>query len=139
MDYLSEFKRMMAEQSEIALATTAEDGPNVRIVNFYYDTNCKVLYFISFQDNQKVSEIEQHPAVAFTTLSRAGEEHVRVKNATARISPLTPETLQEKFLEKQPGHLVGIPEVLPALVVLEVTFAQADVVLDFEHEGAIVL
>ena len=36
MDIKSEFLRIMAEQTEIALATSVNNVPNVRIVNFYF-------------------------------------------------------------------------------------------------------
>ena len=32
-----EFFRIMEQQTEIALATSADNVPNVRIVNFYFD------------------------------------------------------------------------------------------------------
>lgn len=51
MDYRKEFDRMMQSQAEIALATSVDGQPNVRIVNFYYDAAQKTLYFASFADN----------------------------------------------------------------------------------------
>ncbi|MEG0494610.1 MAG: pyridoxamine 5'-phosphate oxidase family protein, partial [Clostridia bacterium] len=48
MDYRKEFERMMRSQTAIALATSVDGFPNVRIVNFYYDTNQKTLYFSTF-------------------------------------------------------------------------------------------
>ena len=43
MDIKSEFLRIMAEQTEIALATSVNNVPNVRIVNFYFEPteNCR--------------------------------------------------------------------------------------------------
>lgn len=43
------FKALLAEQTEMALATSVKDIPNVRIVNFYYDEEMKKLFFISFK------------------------------------------------------------------------------------------
>ena len=80
MDYRKEFERMMQTQTAMALATAADGAPNVRIVNFYYDTETKTLYFSTFSDNQKVVEFEKNTHVAFTTIPTNGEEHVRVKN-----------------------------------------------------------
>ena len=37
------FKTLLAEQTEMALATSVKDIPNVRIVNFYYDEDTIVL------------------------------------------------------------------------------------------------
>lgn len=139
MDYRKEFEHMMETQTEIALATLVEGLPNVRIVNFYYDTDKKTLYFSSFADNQKVAELEQNPHVAFTTLTKDGEAHIRVKNGIARKSTVTVEEIKGKFLAKLPNYIMSIPDVLPALVLLEITFDNADVVLDFEHMDTIVI
>ncbi|WRS28700.1 pyridoxamine 5'-phosphate oxidase family protein [Oscillospiraceae bacterium MB08-C2-2] len=139
MDYRKEFERMMETQSEIALATSVDGLPNVRIVNFYYDREGKTLYFSSFADNQKVAELEENPRVAFTTIAGNGEEHVRVKNAVVRRSTIAVDAIKGKFLAKMPEYIMSIPDVLPALVLFEVPFTNADVVLDFEHMDTISL
>jgi len=139
MDYKNEFERMMATQTELALATVADGGPDVRIVNFYYEPQTKTLYFSTFTDNIKVAELAQNPHVAFTTLPTGGQGHVRVKNALAQKSTVPVENHKERFLAKLPGHIIGIPELLPALTVYEVTFDCADVVLDFKHIGKVML
>ena len=139
MDYRKEFGRMMQSQTEIALATSVNGFPNVRIVNFYYDSDKKVLYFSTFADNQKVAELKQNPCVAFTTIAKSGEEHIRVKNGMARQSSLSIEEIKDKFLAKLPEYIMSIPDVLPALVLFEITFESADVVLDFEHMDTITI
>ena len=139
MDYRKEFERMMEAQTEIALGTSVDGLPNVRIVNFYYDADKKSLYFSSFADNQKVAELEQNPPVAFTTITRNGEEHVRVKNGIAHKSVVAVEEIKDKFLAKLPEYIMSIPDVLPALVLFEITFGNADVVLDFEHMDTIAI
>lgn len=139
MDYNKEFLRMMGAQTAIALATTVDGAPNVRIVNFYYDPTARTLYFSTFGDNQKVQELEKNSQVAFTTLPTHGEAHVRVKSAAARKSAVAMENIKDRFLAKQPDSVMGIPDVLPALVLFELTFERADVVLDVEHMETIVL
>lgn len=133
MDYRQEFERMMQTQTSIALATAADGAPNVRIVNFYYDAELKTLYFSTFNDNLKVRELQKDPHIAFTTIAVKGEEHVRVKEGTARMSSVEIENIKNKFLAKLPNYIMSIPDVLPELVLFEVTFEQAEVVLDFEH------
>lgn len=137
MDYSKEFKRMMQIQTAIALATAADGVSNVRIVNFYYDAETKTLYFSTFRDNQKVAEFEKNTHVAFTTIPTNGEEHVRVKNGIVKKSSVSIEAIKDKFLTKMPEYIMSIPDVLPALILFEVTFEEADVVIDFEHMGAI--
>ena len=48
MNTKAEFLKIMSEQTEIALATSVNNVPNVRIVNFYFDSEENVLYFSSF-------------------------------------------------------------------------------------------
>ena len=60
MNTIKEFQRIMATQTELALATIGTDGtPNVRIVNYYFNPKNNVLYFATFKDNEKVNEMEQ--------------------------------------------------------------------------------
>ena len=61
MDIKAEFLRIMAEQTEIALATSVNNVPNVRIVNFYFESTENILYFSSFKGNDKVKEINANP------------------------------------------------------------------------------
>ena len=133
MDYRKEFERMMQTQTAMALATAADGAPNVRIVNFYYDAETKALYFSTFGDNQKVAEFEKNPHAAFTTIPESGEEHVRVRNGIVRKSSVSVEAIKDQFLLKLPEYIMSIPDVLPALILFEITFDQADVVIDFEH------
>ena len=52
MDIKREFENIMKEQGEIALATSTNDIPNVRIVSLYSEET-KALFFSSFKDSQK--------------------------------------------------------------------------------------
>lgn len=139
MDYKKEFERMMEKQTAMAIATAVDGVLNVRIVNFYYDGELKTLYFSSFGDNQKVAEFAENPHVAFTTIPENGEEHVRVKAAVVRKSAVSVETIKAKFLWKMPEYIMSIPDVLPGLILFEMTFDEADVVIDFEHMETIVV
>lgn len=103
MDFLPQFNRLMTEQRDLALATSIENVPNVRIVNFYYDTSKKgIVYFSTFRDNQKVKEFKQNNRVAFTTIPLSENQHVRVMNAIVKKSDLTIYDLSEFLLKKIP-------------------------------------
>ena len=55
MDTLNEFQKMMAEQTDLALATIGTDGiPNVRVVNYYFNPENNIVYFATFKNNVKV-------------------------------------------------------------------------------------
>ena len=85
MNVKTEFLRIMAEQTEVALATTVDNIPNVRIVNFYFDPVENVLYFSSFEGNDKVKEIKSNSYVAFTTIPYSGNEHVKAKGIVQKV------------------------------------------------------
>ena len=56
MEAKKEFLRMINECEEIALATSINDFPNVRIVNYYYDEKNNVMYFATYTGREKISE-----------------------------------------------------------------------------------
>ena len=61
MDTLKEFQKMMAEQTDLALATIGTDGiPNVRVVNYYFNPENNIVYFATFKNNVKVKEMKQN-------------------------------------------------------------------------------
>ncbi len=140
MDYIQEFNNIMTEQKEIALATITEDGPNVRIVNFCWDSTQKgVLYFSTFGDNQKVREFEKNNTVAFTTVPLEGNAHVRVKRGTVTQSALTVYDLKDAFVRKIPDYAETIAQAGEYLVLFEIHFQEADVTVDLENSSRIIL
>ena len=80
MDTLKEFQKMMAEQTDLALATVGTDGiPNVRIVNYYFNPENNIVYFATFKNNEKVKEMKQNQNVAFTTIPKKENETYKSK------------------------------------------------------------
>lgn len=141
MDYLKEFKRIMAEQAEMALATSVSDKPNVRIINFYFDDSAgrEVLYFASFKDNRKIVEFNENSRVAFTTMPKRGEEHVRVTEGEVKKSALTIFDLKEHFIKKVPDYAMIVEQAGPMLELFEIHFTQARVTIDYTNSGDITL
>lgn len=136
MNTEKEFNRMMAAHKEIALATCVENIPNVRVVNFLFDEERKVLYFTSFEENDKVKEFELNSNVAFTTLPPEGNEHVRA-NGKVRISNERIRNLSGLFAEKIDGYDQVIQEAENFLILYEISIAKAKVVLDMENTDII--
>lgn len=79
MNTEKEFYRMMTTQTEIALTTSIENIPNVRLVNFIFDQEKKTIYFSTFGDNEKVKEFEANNQIAFDTVPHNGNEYVRAE------------------------------------------------------------
>ncbi len=140
MDYLREFNRIMTDQGEIALATSVNNIPNVRIVNFYYNTQKKgVLYFSTFRDNPKTKEFKQNNSVAFTTIPEGNNEHVRVNDAAVYKSDLTIYDLKDAFIKKIADYKTTIEQVGDELDLYEIRFKEASVTLDMAQSGKVEL
>ena len=129
MNTKTEFLRIMAEQTEIALATSVNNVPNVRIVNFYFDPSDNILYFSSFKDNNKVKEIEENPSIAFTTIPHTGNQHVKAKGLAKRSSKPVVD-MAEHFIAKVPDYKKTIDYAGESLILFEVRFDTAIVTKD---------
>ena len=131
MNTKTEFFRIMAEQTKMALATSVNNVPNVRIVNFYFDPCESILYFSSFKDNDKVKEIEENPSIAFTTIPHTGNQHVKAKGLAKRSSK-TVVDMAEHFIAKVPDYKKTIDYAGESLILFEVRFDTAIVTKDLD-------
>ena len=129
MNVKTEFLKIMAEQTEIALATSVDNIPNVRIVNFYFEPAENILYFSSFEGNDKIKEINSNPYVAFTTIPHSGNEHVKAKGM-AKKSSKTIFDVAEQFIAKIPGYKDTIEHGGESLILFEVRFETVIVTKD---------
>ena len=129
MNTKAEFLKIMSEQTEIALATSVNNVPNVRIVNFYFDSEENVLYFSSFKENDKIKEIKANPRVAFTTIPHSGNEHVKAKGIVQKSSK-TIFDVAEQFIAKVPNYKNTIEYAGESLVLFEIRFDTAVVTKD---------
>jgi pyridoxamine 5'-phosphate oxidase len=133
MNMRDEFERMMREQREIALATTTDGLPHVRIVNFYYAPEEHRIYFATFKDNEKVVELAANPNIAFTTVPHNDTtEHVRASGRAVK-SAHTVYDLAKLFAAKIPGYQETIDAVGDDLILYEIAFDMAVVTVDMEH------
>ena len=129
MNIKTEFLKIMAEQTEIALATSVDNIPNVRIVNFYFEPAENILYFSSFKENDKIKEINSNPYVAFTTIPHSGNEHVKAKGMVKKSSK-TIFDVAEQFIAKIPAYKDTIEYAGESLILFEVRFDTAIVTKD---------
>lgn len=129
MNTKAEFLKIMSEQTEIALATSVNNVPNVRIVNFYFDPEENALYFSSFKENDKIKEIKANSHVAFTTIPHSGNEHVKAKGIVQKSSK-TIFDVAEQFIAKVPNYKNTIEYAGKSLVLFEIKFDTAVVTKD---------
>ena len=139
MNTINEVQRSMATQTELALATVGTDGiPNVRIVNYYFNPKNNVIYFATFKDNEKVQEIEQNRNVAFTTIPKKGNEHIKARGIAVR-SKKTVFDLADCFCDKIPDYKNTIDFAGNSLILYEIHFKTATVTLDLSDIQTITL
>ena len=139
MDTLKEFQRIMTTQTDLALSTIGTDGnPNVRIVNYYFNPKNNVIYFATFKDNEKVQEIEQNRNVAFTTIPKKGNEHIKARGIAVR-SKKTVFDLADCFCDKIPDYKNTIDFAGNSLILYEIHFKTATVTLDLSDIKTITL
>lgn len=140
MDFLQDFNSMMENTKDMAIATSVNNVPNVRIVNFYYDLKKKgVVYFSSFRGSPKTLEFSQNNKVAFTTIPVGTAEQIRVTNATVKKSDLTIFDLKDAFIKKYPSYETLIAQAGDVLDVYEMHFKEASVTLDLNKGGKVTL
>ena len=139
MNMRDEFERIMREQREIALATTTDGLPHVRIVNFYYAPEERCVYFATFKDNEKVVELAANPNIAFTTVPHNDTtEHVRASGRAVK-SAHTVYDLAALFAAKIPRYQETLDAVGDDLILYEITLTEAVVNLDLGKRETIVL
>ena len=139
MNTIKEFQKIMATQTDLALSTIGTDGnPNVRIVNYYFNTENNVIYFTTFKDNEKVKEMEQNRNVAFTTIPKKGNEHIKARGIALR-SEKTVFDLADCFCDKIPGYKNTIDFAGDSLILYEIHFKTATVTLDLSDIQTITL
>ena len=126
------FQQMMRTHTDMALATSVQDQPNVRIVNFCFDEGTNTILFTTFADNEKVQEFEQNHKVAFTTIPKEGNEHIKAKGIV-RKSSRTLSEVAEHFIKKIPGYQDTIEQAGEYLVLYEIVFSDATVTIDLEN------
>jgi uncharacterized pyridoxamine 5'-phosphate oxidase family protein len=127
MDIKELFEKIMATGTDMAFATSVENIPNVRILNYIYSKNDKIMYFQSRKGSQKGKEIEENKNVAFTTIRKDGMSYVRVNHAVAKKSEKTIYDLKDKFSEKMPFYKEFIEHHGNFMDVYEVHFSKVEV------------
>jgi uncharacterized pyridoxamine 5'-phosphate oxidase family protein len=140
MDFLKELEKVMEHTSTLALATSVDNGPNVRIITFYYDAENKgVVYFPTFKQSPKTVEISQNNKVAFTTIPDGTVGIVRVKNAIVEKSTLTVHDIKDGIIKKYPNFAATVDNAGPMMEVYEIHFNEAEVTVSYGNVGKVTL
>ena len=124
MDEKKEFEKIMAEATKIALASSVDNVPNVRILNFIYSKNEKILYFQSKRGDQKEREFKENNIVSFTTIPENGLAYVRVIGAIVNKSKKTIFDVKDTFVEKMSFYKEFIEQNGDTMDLYEVHFSK---------------
>ena len=138
MDIKREFENIMKGQGEIALATSTNDIPNVRIVSFFYSEETKTLFFSSFKDSQKISEFSSNSNVSFTTIPKTENKYVRGKGKIKK-SNKTVYDLSLIHISKNPKMEFIIDNFGNALDLFEIPLSEVTVTLENQEVHTLVL
>ncbi|MFV0481379.1 MAG: pyridoxamine 5'-phosphate oxidase family protein [Campylobacteraceae bacterium] len=131
MYYKNEFLKIMEEQKEMAVATSVDNIPNVRVLNFFYDNVKHTLYFATFKDNHLTKEISKNNLVSITTIPAKTRKHVRIIKGYVHRSKLSIFDVKDMFIKKAPEHEEIIEYRKDDFYVYEVDFSEAIVTIDF--------
>ena len=133
MDITNNFLEIMEKTTDMAIASSdSSNQPNVRIVRFYYNSDEKILYFLTLKNSQKTVEFEQNNKVAFTTIPIEGVKHVKAKGII-RKSQKSVQDLKNKFIEKIPEIKKNFDEGENFMVLYEVSFTKATVTIGVKN------
>ena len=139
MTFLEKYTTILKTTNEIALATAVDNIPDVRVVNFCFDSECPgVLYFASDCTNRKVVQFEKNNMVSFTTIPKdGGIPHIRSARAEVQKSERAMAEMAPLFVAAIPGYDQAIAAIGDALTVFEIHVKEAVVITGFEEPGFI--
>lgn len=140
MDYLPAYTRTLKQSGLIALATSVNGKPNVRIVNYCCDENDpSVLYFSTGAESGKITELKENDSAAFTTIPASPDDtpHVRAHNAVVCRSELSLDDVKDLFLKHSPGLAEVYNMIGDTLTVYEIRVKEADVIVDMDDIGSV--
>ena len=125
MEAKEQLAEVMKNTSLIALASSVEDLPNVRILDIFFDEKRNVVVFPTSALSPKVKEFEANNTVAFTTIPQGPGPVVRVQNATISKSDWLIDGIKDTLIAHRPGFEMMLRGFGENVVVYEVSFTKA--------------
>ena len=136
-DYKKSFYDILDQITEIAVATSVDNIPSVRIMSFCYAQNRNgVLYIQSKSTSKKVADFAANSKVAFAT-QPIGKSITHIKSVKADVikSKHSFDDLKDLFIEKAPEYREVYLANVSALEVFEIHCKEALVVVDYGNYG----
>lgn len=135
------FQTIMMSEDTMALATSVNNRPNVRVVNFGYDPEDKnKLFFTTFPGNHKIEEFEKNNEVACVILPHLlpPDGQVRVHGNVRLSERKLPDMIA--ILSRNSDDYAGLlHEAGNVLLLFEVDFSEVAVTVGMEDAERITL
>ncbi|NOU80442.1 pyridoxamine 5'-phosphate oxidase family protein [Paenibacillus sp. LMG 31459] len=129
MEYVQGFKEIMEVSAHLALATSMDNKPNVRVMSHFYDQQKGIVYVSTIKQSPKTAEFASNDKVAFTTLPEPAGRLVRVTDAIVKKSGHTVYDLKTGFTKNNPAFESTLEKMGPMFDVYEFHFNEAIVTL----------
>lgn len=127
MELKQQFEKAMEKSINMALATSVNHQPNVRVVTFAYDpAKSGRVFFTTFKGNQKVQEFQENANVALILLSEDVEDGTQVRIfGKVQKSTVNLDEVVELIARKSPENAETIKGGNEMIAVYEVLFDDA--------------
>lgn len=141
MDLMKAYQDVMQSHANMALATSVDGVPNVRVVTFgYNESTPKTAYFTTFKGNKKIAEFAQNPHVCFMPLPQGPDAPAQVR-VTGKVqkSAKSLEEVAALILRKAPFFAQTLEQGGNMLEAYEVNFEEASVTIGMEDAQTLAL
>jgi hypothetical protein len=71
------FLQIMNDNSDIAIATSIDNIPNIRYVSFYYSEKENKVYFMTFKNSLKTVDFSKNSNITFSTVPKNDYNYVK--------------------------------------------------------------
>lgn len=123
------FLQIMNDNSDIAIATSIDNIPNIRYVSFYYSEKENKVYFMTFKNSPKTVDFSKNSNVTFSTVPKNDYNYVKATGILKK-SEKTTEDLKDAFCSKLPDAKMMIEQGKGFIEVYEISFSTAVISLN---------
>lgn len=131
MELKQAYQQAMANTANMALATSVENEPNVRVITFGYNPERpNVVFFSTFKGNKKIEEFKKNPEAAAILLPEDPESATQVRiHGKVVPSGHSLAEITEWIVQKMPDYAAGDAKAAPMLEAYELQFSQAEITI----------
>ena len=123
------FLQIMNDNSDIAIATSIDNIPNIRYVSFYYSEKENKVYFMTFKNSPKTVDFSKNSNITFSTVPKNDYNYVKATGILKK-SEKTPKDLKDAFCSKLPDAKMMIERGKGFIEVYEISFSTAVISLN---------